>query len=102
MTLRFTPAAREDLRALRDYLSGEFGAEVAARTLAQIVANLSNLKSFPGLMGNLSDKIRRPTEYKYYFCGKLSVAILAHEADALSVVRILDMRSDYAALVFRE
>jgi len=100
MTLRYTPAARDDLRHIRDYLAGEFGAEVAAKTLAKIVGNLSGLKSFPKLMGPLSEKIRRPTRYKYYLCSKLSIAILSCRGDCISVIRILDTRSDYAAIVF--
>jgi len=101
MKLRYTPAAREDLRKLRNYLADEFGADVASKTLATLVGNLSELKSFPGLMGELSEKIRRPTEYKYYLCSNLSIAILSVARGCISVVRVLDARSDYAATIFK-
>jgi len=51
-------------------------------------------------MRPLSDKMARPSAYSYFLCGKYSIAILAVSADVISVVRVLDGRTDYATTVF--
>ncbi len=100
MKLRFAPAAVEDLRNLRSYLSEEFGATVAQQAIERLVADISSLKDFPGLMRPLAEKVKRATEYKYFLCGKCSVAILIEDDDLISVMRIFDERSDYVARIF--
>lgn len=100
MKIRYTPAAVSDLRELRAYLTEEFDADVASNTLSKIVENISVLKDFPGLMMDLSDKIHRRTKYKYCLCGKLSIAVLSCDSEFISVLRILDTRSDYASVIF--
>ena len=100
MKIRYTPAARQDLLDLRTYLTSEFSPDVAAKAVGNIVADISNLKQFPALMRPLSDKILRPTEYKYFLCGRYSIAILSEAANVISVIRILDGRTDYARTIF--
>ena len=100
MKIRYSPTARDDLRDLRSYLSSEFGVAVAARSTGKIVADISSLKHHPALMRPLSDKIARPSAYFYLLCGKYSIAILAVAADVISVIRVLDGRTDYATTVF--
>ncbi len=102
MTLRYAPAAVEDLRNLREYLTGEFGADVAQGAMEKLVTDISSLKDFPGLMRPLADKVKRMTDYKYLLCGKCSVAILTERDDLVSVVRIFDERSDYIGQIFGE
>ena len=68
MRIRYSPAAREDLRELRRYLVGEFGAPVADRSVRQVVRDISTLKRHPGLLRPLADKIKRPTDYQYFLC----------------------------------
>ena len=100
MKIRYSPAAMEDLRELRGYLVSEFGPAVAAESMGRIVADISSLKRFPALMRPLSDKISRPSAYSYFLCGKYSIAILVVGNGVISVVRILDGRTDYATTVF--
>ena len=100
MKIRYSPAARDDLRELRLYITSEFGAVVAAKSLGKIVSDISSLKRHPALIRPLSDKIARPSAYSYFLCGKYSIAILSVESDVISVVRVLDGRTDYATTVF--
>ena len=100
MKIQYSPAARSDLLELRRYITSEFGAVVAAKSTAKIVSDISSLKRHPALMRPLSDKIARPSAYSYFLCGKYSIAILAVSADVISVVRVLDGRTDYATTVF--
>ena len=102
MRIRYSPAAREDLRELRRYLVGEFGAAVADRSVRQIARDISTLKRHPGLLRPLADKIKRPTDYQYFLCGKYSIAISLLEPEIISILRVLDSRTDYATTVFGE
>ena len=100
MTIRYSPAAREDLRALRRYLADEFGAVVADRSVRKIVADISLLKLQPNLLRPLADKIGRATSCKYFLCGRYSIAIAERASRVISVLRILDGRTDYATTIF--
>ncbi len=100
MTIRYSPVAWEDLRELRGYLTGEFGAGVAVKSVQKILKDISSLKRLPNPMRPLADKIDRPTDYRYFVCGKYSVAILLEDSKTISVIRILDARTDYATAVF--
>lgn len=102
MKIRYSPAARDDLRALKRYLAGEFGAAVAAKTVAKIVSEISSLKRHRHLARPLADKIGRPTGYHYFLCGRYAIAILAEERSVYSILRVLDGRTDYAATIFGE
>ena len=102
MRIRYSPAAWEDLRELRRYLAGEFGAAVADRSVRQIAMDISTLKRHPGLLRPLADKIKRPTDYQYFLCGKYSIAISLLEPKVISILRVLDGRTDYATTVFGE
>lgn len=102
MRIRYSPAAKEDLRNLKDYLTLEFGATVAAKSLARIVADISALKNHCHLARPLSDKVGRDTSYLYFLAGKRSVAILSEDMDVLSVVRVLDSRTDYVRAILGE
>lgn len=102
MRIRYSPAAHEDLRELRRYLAGEFGAAVADRSVRQVVRDISALKRHPGLLRPLADKIKRPTGYRYFPCGKYAIAISLLEPEVISILRVLDGRTDYATTVFGE
>ena len=101
MTIRYTPAARDDLRAVKAWIIGEFGdAAVADKAVVDIIKGIAVLKRNPQLARPLQDKVRRKTDYKYILCGKYSIAILRIEADLASVIRILDTRTDYIRTIF--
>jgi len=100
VTIRYSPAAREDIRELRKYLVGEFGAVVAEKAVRKIVTDISALKRHPNLLRPLSDKIGRSTDFLYCFCGKYSIAITLSDDHVISIIRILDGRTDYVATVF--
>jgi len=100
MKIRYSPSARDDLRQLKAYLTIQFGAVVAAKSVAKIISDISTLKRHPSLARALSDKIGRETPYLYLLCGKYSIAILSEDANVYSVVRILDGRTDYVKTIF--
>ena len=102
MKIRYSPAAREDLRTLKRYLAREFGSTVAAKSVAKVVDDISSLKVNPHLARPLSDKIGRSTPYLYSLAGKYSISILDEGQGIYSVIRILDGRTDYVSVIFGE
>lgn len=102
MNVRYSPAARDDLCVLKEYLTLEFGTSVADKAVASIVADVSSLKRHPHLARRLQDRIGRPCDYLYFLCGRRSVAILLETDECLSVIRILDCRTDYVQTIFGE
>lgn len=102
MTIRYSPAAREDLRQLKSYLTLEFGTAVASKSLARIVSDISSLKRHRHLARPLSAKVGRDTDYLYFLAGKYSIVILSEGEDVFSVLRILDGRTDYVKTIFGE
>lgn len=100
MKIRYSPSARDDLRQLKAYLTMQFGAVVAAKSVAKIISDISTLKRHRSLARALSDKVGRETPYLYLLCGKYSIAILSEDANLYSVVRILDGRTDYVKTIF--
>ena len=100
MTIRYSPAALEDIRNLKRYLAEEFGSAVAAKSVREVVSDIARLKRFPNLMRPLSEKTGRETEYQYFLCGRYSISILLNVADVISVIRIFDGRTDYVSHIF--
>lgn len=101
MTIRYTPAARDDLRAVKAWVIGEFGdAAVADKAVVDIIKGIAVLKRNPQLARPLQDKIHRKTDCKYILCGKRSITILRLDANLASVIRILDTRTDYVRTIF--
>ncbi len=85
---------------MRHYLADEFGAAVARQAMENVVADISSLKDFPGLMRPLADKVKRATDCHYFLCGKCSVAILTTGDEFISVLRVFDTRNDYVGQIF--
>lgn len=102
MKIRYSPAARDDLRQLKRYLTLEFGAAVASKSVAKIIDDISSLKSHRHLARPLSDKIHRGTDYLYLLAGRHSIAILSEGDSLYSVIRVLDGRTDYVKAIFGE
>lgn len=102
MTIRYSPAARNDLRQLKSYLTAEFGNAVASKSVAKVVSDISSLKRHRHLARALSAKIGRDTDYLYLLSGKYSITILSESKNVLSVIRILDGRTDYIKTIFGE
>ncbi|MBQ4200113.1 MAG: type II toxin-antitoxin system RelE/ParE family toxin [Kiritimatiellae bacterium] len=102
MKIRYSPAVRDDLRQLKRYLTLEFGATVASKSIAKIVSDISSLKSQRHLARPLADKVDRATDYLYFLAGRYSVVILSKGKGLYSIIRILDGRTDYVKTIFGE
>lgn len=102
MKLRYTPRSRADMQEIRRYLAEELGnPSAAAHTTGSILRSCSRLKEQPFLGAELAAKTGRNTSLRYLVCGKYLVFYCAEEG-TVSVIRILDGRTDYMRVLFEE
>lgn len=100
MKLRYTPAAIHDLDEIESYIRDTLqNPEAALDAIGQIADALELLKEQPYLGLELGKKIGRELQERYLISGNY-IAIYAID-DAISVLRILDTRTDYMRVVFK-
>ena len=102
MILRYTPRARQDLHEIKDYVKNELvNPQAAARIAERILKGCSNLKSNPNLGLDLSSKIEQKTDLRYLFLSNY-IAIYKVENNMVSIIRIMDGRTDYLRYLLSE
>lgn len=95
MNLRYSPAALEDLRRIRDYLRDELVQSLSAKRIpAEIVRRCALLKRNPMLRPALQPRVRRETDISYLVCDN-RLAFYRVGAKTVSVIRILHSRQDF-------
>ena len=95
MNLRYSPAALDDLRRLRDYLRDDLAQPLAAQRIpAGIIRRCALLKRNPRLGPALQSRVRRTTDLRYLVCGS-HLAFYRVGAKTVSVIRILHSRQDF-------
>lgn len=102
MILRYTPQARQDLYEIRDYIKNELdNPKASAGIVERILKGCSNLKSNPNLGMDLSVKIGRETDLRYLILSNY-IAIYRVEKSSVSIIRIMDGRTDYLRFLLSE
>ena len=102
MILRYTPRARQDLHEIKDYVKNELvNPQAAARIAERILKGCSNLKSNPNLELDLSSKIEQKTDLRYLILSNF-IAIYRVENNMVSIIRIMDGRTDYLRYLLSE
>lgn len=102
MRLQYTPEARADLRAIQQYIGEELSNPAAAqRIITHILKNCALLKAQPHLGIRLEKKTGRESDLYYLIVGK-QLVFYRFDADAVSVIRILDGRTNYLQVLFHD
>ena len=102
MRIRYTPEARADLTEIRSYIGKTLQNPAAAsRTVAGITKECGRLKDYPNLGMSLEAKTGLHSEYRFLLCGK-HIAFYRIEGSWVSIIRILDGRTDYLKRLFPE
>lgn len=101
MKLRYTPAAIADMQDIRDYIRDVLlNPEAVQNILAGIAASCAKLKEQPYIGLELRKKLRREIEGRCLLHGRY---IICYEIDeAISILRVLDTRTDYVRALFGE
>ena len=97
MTLRYSPAARDDLRRIRAYIRDELAHPLSAdRIVAGIVRRCADLKRRPLVGASIQPHVERRTDVRsLHFEGY--VAFYRVEESSVSVLRVLHVRQDFVA-----
>lgn len=99
MKLRYTPAAILDLQEIRDSIcEALLNPEAAQGILRSIADSCAKLKNQPRMGMELRKKLEREIEGYCIVVGKYLV--IYDVAEAVSVLRVLDARTDYLKALF--
>lgn len=102
MKLKYTPEAISDLQETKTYISRVLHNPTAANRITKsILDQCSQLKEHPNLGVSLSAKLDMDTDLRYLICEN-HLPIYRIADDWVMIVRILDGRTDYLRLLFRE
>ena len=101
MKLRYTPAAIHDLDEIEQYIREELCAPDAAKNTIRKIANAcAMLRSSPRMGLSLRGKLNREITQRYIISGHY---LIIYEIDEMiSVLRILDTRTDYLTILRKE
>ena len=101
MILRYTPAAREDLFKINNYIENVLKNSVAAKNITnKIIKKCSILKEQPMCGFSLDKKLNIKSDLRILVCDNYLVFYQIQEK-YISVVRILDGRTDYLSVLFK-
>ena len=94
MKLRYTPAAIADLEEIKSYIADTLlNPDAAANLMASIAAACALLKDQPSLGPELLHKLHREIDERFLIHKKYM--IIYEVTDAVSILRVLDTRTDY-------
>ena len=98
--IHFSPAALEDLKEIKYYITEElFSEQSAVRTLEKILKHIRQLESFPDLGAPLSSIVSMDVPYRFLVCGNY-LAFYTKENEEVLIIRVLDGRRDYLQILF--
>lgn len=102
MKIRYTPAARQDLLEMQQYITHDLNNPAAAkRVIDNILRNCSRLKDFPLMGTDLAAKTGRDTDLRFVVCGK-QLAFYRVSEKYIHIIRILDGRTNYLQILFND
>lgn len=100
MRLVYTPEAVSDLRSIKRYISKDLKAPKAAKRIVDMIQqSCIDLKMQPLMGFALNSKIDTPSDYRCLVCEHW-VAFYLTDAESITIVRILDGRTDYLRALF--
>lgn len=101
MRIEYKSAALRDITQRRDYIAHELNNGPAAQKLvASILRAVSLLADNPRMGAPLSGKYDIETDIRFLIVAKQFVFYRVVDDELISVIRILDGRQDYMAILF--
>lgn len=97
--VEYSPLALEDLNHLSNYITDNWGNNVANGILKRITSDIRRLEQYPLSGVNLGKIIDVSTEYRYFFSEKNYIFYLL-ELDRVRIIRILNENQDYIQPLF--
>lgn len=100
MKLQVTPAARNDLKEIRAYITNELmNPQAAINVVKRITTRIRSLMDFPALGAPLSSVTEFDTDYRFLICGNY-MAFYRFDDRNVYILRILYGRRDFIKILF--
>lgn len=93
-SVRISPAAHDDIKAIRDYVLKD-GEEIANKQALTIYDALEILATFPNSGIDLNKYVDEPTDYKFLVIRKVYLAFYKVHDNYVEVVRVFRGEQDY-------
>ena len=98
--ITFTPAALEDMKDIKAYITDELCSEQSAiNTVSKIMKRIRQLSEFPEIGAPLSSIISLDVPYRFLVCGNYT-AFYKVEKDEVHIVRVLYGRRNFMQILF--
>ena len=98
--INYSPAALEDLREIKSYISEELCSEPAAiNTIEKIMKRIRQLADFPDLGAPLSSIIDLEVPYRFLVCGNY-IAFYKTDAANVYIIRVIYGKRNYMQILF--
>ncbi|MBR4033977.1 MAG: type II toxin-antitoxin system RelE/ParE family toxin [Clostridia bacterium] len=98
--INYSPAALEDLREIKSYISEELCSEPAAiNTIEKIMKRIRQLADFPELGAPLSSIIDLEVPYRFLVCGNY-IAFYKTDTDNVYIIRVIYGKRNYMQILF--
>ena len=89
-----------DIRQTQEYIAETLGNKRAAQKLASILKAISLLEENPMMGVSMGAKFEIKTSIRFFIVAKHLVFYEISEDNMLSILRVLDGRQDYLAILF--
>lgn len=100
MKIKYTPAARDDLREIKSYISQNLKSPVAAKNVTErIIRSIHKLAEFPNLGLSIQEKTGRETDCRCLISD--NYGIIYSVQNDIQIIRVLDLRTDYMRFIFQ-
>lgn len=97
--IQYSQKAKDDLLIIKSYIKGEFGEDIAIKSMKKITQKIRNLEEHP-LSGNpLSNMIDVPTDYLYLVTQK-NYVFYRNEDKVVKIIRVLTQRQNFMRILF--
>lgn len=101
MNILVTPAALQDLKDIRKYISDELSNPIAAtNTIKRIIKTYSKLETMPQMGTLLQQSLHLDIPFRFLVSG--SYLIFYKVTDNIEIHRIINGRRDYARILFAD
>ena len=98
--IKFAPAAIEDMRDIKTYITNELCSEQSAmNTIEKIMSRVRMLADFPEMGAPLSGIIHLEVPYRFLVCGNYNVFYKVDGED-VQVIRVLYGRRNFMQILF--
>ncbi len=100
--LKISPEARNDLVAIKNYISDELhNPQAAINLITKITKKIRGLLEYPEIGSSLAAVIDIQTEYRFLICNNYLI-FYRYEDEAVYIIRILYGRRDYLRVLLND